>query len=94
MRPIVIGLVLLQTSAAAVAQTRPNTETLTCSQTQSLVASRGSVLLGTGPSIYDIYVSSGAGCSGNETAEPAYVRTRDNPQCVLRVCRFVRRSGS
>jgi hypothetical protein len=93
MRAIVLGLILAQTATVAFAQSRPSTETMTCSQAQSFVASRGAVLMSTGPTTYDRFVSGRIGCSGNDVAEPAYVRTRDNPQCALYVCQGFRRGG-
>jgi hypothetical protein len=49
--------------------------------------------MSTGPTTYDRFVSGRGGCSGNDVAEPAYVRTRDNPQCALYVCQGFRRGG-
>ncbi len=93
MRALVLGLVLAQATTAALAQPRPTTETLTCSQAQSFVASRGAVLMNSGPTTYDRFVASRAFCTGNDIAEPAYVRTRDNPQCALYACQSFRRAG-
>jgi hypothetical protein len=112
MRALVLGLVIAQATTAALAQPRPTTETLTCSQAQSFVASRGAVLMNSGPTTYDRFVASRgavlmnsgpttydrfvasrAFCTGNDIAEPAYVRTRDNPQCALYACQSFRRAG-
>jgi hypothetical protein len=93
MRALVVAVTLVQVSSVAVAQIRPSTTTLTCAQAQSFVASRTSVLMNTGSSTYDTFVSSAVGCSGGNTAEPSWVRTRDNPECALYVCRGRQRAG-
>ena len=93
MRALFVAVTLVLFSSAASAQSRPSTTTLTCGQAQSFVASRVSVLMNTGPSTYDTFVSGSVGCSGGNFAEPSWVRTRDNPECALYVCRGRQRAG-
>jgi hypothetical protein len=94
MRALVLLLALGQVwSSTAHAQSRPSTQALTCSQAQAFVASRTSVLMNTGPTTYDTFVSGPIGCSPSSVAELAWVRTRDNPECALQVCRGRSRSG-
>jgi hypothetical protein len=82
-----LALPLVAASAPALAQQeRPNTQTMTCSAAQALVNSRGAVLLNTGPQTYDRFVSGYGGCSTSGVVGPAWVPTRDNPQCALFVC--------
>ena len=50
------------------------------------MASLGAIVLSTGSTTYDRLVVSRASRPGNDTAEPAYVPTRDNLQCALFVC--------
>lgn len=70
-------------ATAASAQPRPSTLGMSCAQTRALVASRGAVVLGTGPYTYDRYVAHTGFCPHDQTTEPAYERTRDNPQCYV-----------
>jgi hypothetical protein len=52
------------------------------------VLSRGAVVLGTGTYTYDRYVSDRRFCEINETIFPAFVPTRDTPQCPIGyICR-------
>lgn len=74
-------LVLLAT--AAVGQPRPSTLAMSCGQARALVASRGAIVLGTGPHTYDRYVAHTGFCPHDQTTEPAYERTLDSPQCYI-----------
>jgi hypothetical protein len=72
----------------AVAQARPDSLTMTCSQARALVASRGAVILGSGADIYDRYVADQRFCSWPDVATFATVRTRESSHCFAGyVCR-------
>lgn len=75
------GLTLM--TATALAQPRPSTLNLSCSAARSLVAARGAVVLGTGPSTYDRFVRDWGFCDRFQTTEPALERTADSPQCFI-----------
>jgi hypothetical protein len=66
-----------------VAEARPNTINLTCSQAQSMVRSHRSILLSTGRYTYDRYVVSVAFCPTGDYAKNAYVQTRDRKSCRI-----------
>jgi hypothetical protein len=85
--PLAVAMALVSTASSA--QPGPSTEAMTCHQAQSFVAGRGAVVLNTGPFTYSRFVSSIAYCSmvTGEVTEPEWVRTRDDPQCALFVCR-------
>jgi hypothetical protein len=76
-------LTLALGSTACVAQSRPNTIRLTCQQAAALVQSRGSIVLGTGPHLYERYVTSCQYCFNDEYLLPSWVQTADNPQCFV-----------
>jgi hypothetical protein len=59
------------------------TPNLTCDQARGLVLARGQIVLGTGTYTYDRYVRDGRFCLRNEMIEPAFVPTRDTPQCPV-----------
>lgn len=83
MKRSIAALTLSLAATAAVAQSRPSTLTMSCSQARSVVASRGAVVLGTGGMTYDRFVRSRNFCQINETIEPAWVPTADTPQCPV-----------
>jgi hypothetical protein len=83
MRKIVCVLALLAAASSVQAQPRPLTPNLTCDQARGLVLSRGQIVLGTGTYTYDRYVRDGRFCLRNEMIEPAFVPTRDTPQCPV-----------
>lgn len=74
---------LLAACMPALAQSRPDTLTLSCQAVRALVAREGRVLLGTGPNVYDIYVRDASFCQNEETTRPAFLPTRDAPQCPI-----------
>jgi hypothetical protein len=74
---------IVSTTQTAAAQSRPDTTRMTCAAVRSLVMRLGGIVLGTGPSIYDRYVSSRAYCATTEVTEPAFVPTADIPQCFV-----------
>lgn len=78
---IIVTTTLLTTGALA--QPRPQTPGMGCSQAKYLVASRGAIVLSTGQHTYDRYVSSQAFCLSGEFARPAWVPTADTPQCFV-----------
>jgi hypothetical protein len=67
----------------AAAQERPNSLEMTCAQTAGIVASQGYAIIGTGPNVYDRYVSSRAYCTQTEINEPAFVATADQRRCFI-----------
>jgi len=66
-----------------VAEARPNTMDLTCSQARALVHSHRSILLSTGRYTYDRYVVSVGFCPSGDYARNAYVQTRDRKSCRI-----------
>src|SRR3954465_6787364 len=72
----------------AAADVRAETGRMTCAAAQAIVTKHGSIVLGTGPSLFDRYVSSRAYCTSGDWTEPAFVPTVDNGQCwVGHTCR-------
>lgn len=76
------GLVLCAASPC-LAQGRPNTAAMSCGAAASLVATRGAIVLGTGPATYDRYVIDEGFCTRDEFTKPAFVPTVDNRQCFI-----------
>jgi hypothetical protein len=70
-------------ATSALAQPRPSSVAMTCAQAAGLVASRGAIVLGTGGYTYDRFVHHRGFCLITETTKPAWVPTRDTPQCFV-----------
>lgn len=67
----------------AAAQARPDSLAMSCDGASRLVASRGAVVIGTGPHVYDRFVASRRFCQVTEFTEPAWIRTRDTQACAV-----------
>jgi hypothetical protein len=74
---------------AALAQGRPNSLTMSCASVQALIQQRGGVVIGSGPDIFDRFVSSTRYCMGGETYDYTWVRTRDTRQCPVYRCKEI-----
>jgi hypothetical protein len=70
-------------ATSALAQPRPSSVAMTCAQAAGLVASRGAIVLGTGGYTYARFVHHRGFCLITETTKPAWVPTRDTPQCFV-----------
>lgn len=90
MKPLLVSIAIAGLTTGAIAQSDPTTLAMTCAQAKGIVASRGAVVLRTGPTTFDRYVRDGSFCAFQETVRPVWVRTADVAQCpVGGVCRSV-----
>ena len=80
---LVLATAFVGLATAAYAQSRPYSPRMSCQAAASMVASRGAVVMSTGPSTYDRFVRSQPYCTPTEVTRPAWVRTADNPQCFI-----------
>jgi hypothetical protein len=76
-----VFLLLIATSAYA--QSRPSTVSMPCAAARQLVFSYGAIVLGTGGYSYDRFVRDRTFCEFNEYIDPAWVPSRENPQCFV-----------
>lgn len=67
----------------AQAQGRPDSLGMSCASARGLVSSRGAIVLGSGPNLYDRYVASQRFCLPDEITKPSWVPTRDTRQCFI-----------
>jgi|tagenome__1003787_1003787.scaffolds.fasta_scaffold20619907_1 hypothetical protein len=85
------GFMLLTVTALAATPAAAQsslTTAMSCALARSLVASRGAVVLHTGPATYDRFVRDSSYCPWPMTARTTYVPASDTPQCpVGAVCR-------
>lgn len=79
---VVLGLALLA-AAPAGAQGRPDSLRMSCDATRGLVSTRGAIVIGTGPNIYDRFVATRAFCQPDEMTEPVWLPTADQRQCFI-----------
>lgn len=71
----------------ATAQARPDSLSMSCAQAQALVQREGAVVIGTGPNLYDRFVTDAGYCT-SKRSKPAWIATRDTPQCLVgQLCR-------
>jgi hypothetical protein len=82
-----LGLALLLVGGLpavdAVAQSRPDSLSMSCGQAASLVERKGTVVIGSGPYIYDRFVRNCRFCYDFEFLIPAWIPTADNRQCFV-----------
>jgi hypothetical protein len=83
MKVALLSAALTLAATGVLAQARPSTQAMTCGQSKALVASRGAVVLNTGPTTYERFVASQAFCQFNEMIQPMWAPTRDAPQCPI-----------
>ena len=89
MRTLLLTLPFILMADAALAQGRPNSLAMSCASVQALIQQRGGVVIGSGPNIFDRFVSSARYCMGGETYDYTWVRTRDVPQCPVYRCKEI-----
>ena len=77
---IIAGLAVL---AAGTAQARSSLYTMTCSQAQALVRSKGAVVADTRPNVTERIVANASYCDRLQNTKPLFGKTLDNPQCRI-----------
>ena len=83
MKNAAAAIALLALVTPCLAQARPSTLTMACGQTRRLVDVQGSVVLSTGEYTFDRFVNTRGFCPKGTFSRPAFVATRDNPQCDI-----------
>ncbi|MCF3934264.1 hypothetical protein L1787_12680 [Acuticoccus sp. M5D2P5] len=88
-RPIAVALlpVIVLAFAAAPAEARPDTRTMTCEAVNGFIQKEGAVVMTTGRYTFRRFVANRAYCDPWQWAQPEYAPTRDTPKCpVFGVC--------
>ena len=78
-----LAIVILTGATAPALAQRAQAPAMSCRAATTLVARTGAVVLGTGPDLYDRYVVNESFCPIGYYARPAFLPTRDNPQCYV-----------
>jgi hypothetical protein len=77
-----LSIALIGADAAA----RPNASKMSCAAINAGIASAGALVLDTGPITYERYVRDLSACQRGQITVPEFVRSADNPQCLLYRC--------
>ena len=80
---IALAILIFSSATAPALAQRASTPSMSCRAATTLVARHGAVVLGTGPDLYDRYVVNESFCPIGYFARPAFLPTRDNPQCYV-----------
>ncbi|MEM6464236.1 MAG: hypothetical protein AAF724_20205 [Pseudomonadota bacterium] len=92
MRRALLTLCMVMVAFPALAINRYNVTAMSCAAVQAAVQRDGAAILrwqsprNPGLPIYDRYVRNTLYCDYNEYATPAFVPSRDNPNCRVRNC--------
>jgi len=65
---------------------RPSAASLNCAAINSRIASAGALVLDTGPTTYERYVRDLGFCQASQITVPEFIRSADNPQCLVYRC--------
>lgn len=82
-RLAVLSAFLFATSLPAFGQALPSAPDSTCAAIAGIVRASGAAVIRTGPNLYDRYVVAPTFCEVKQFGLPVYVRTRDNPACLI-----------
>ncbi|WP_262030447.1 hypothetical protein [Microvirga sp. Mcv34] len=77
------AVALIGIGSDAIAQSHPLTTGMTCAEARGLLAAHGAIVLNTGPTTYERYVSSSGYCGINELSGPVWVPTQDIRLCPI-----------
>ena len=81
MKKLMLSILLV--SASSLANAKIDSLKVSCKNLQSVVSTEGSVLIGTGPYIYDVFVEHAGYCAPGQTTEPAWIEAKDTNQCFV-----------
>jgi len=77
------GLFILFIGIGTVAFARPSTQSMSCHEAQALLASKGAVVMTTGPHTYERFLADDNYCMIAEYADAASAPTKDVRSCPL-----------
>ncbi|QJP13400.1 hypothetical protein G3545_06855 [Starkeya sp. ORNL1] len=83
MRTALLAVPLIVMATSTLAEARPDSLRMSCAATYGLVQRSGAVVIGTGPNLYERFVTDAGYCELTQTTEPAWIPTGDNPQCLV-----------
>lgn len=82
MRTTLLTLPFILMASSSLAQARPDSLAMSCASASALVRDNGAVVIGTGPNLFERFVASAGFCQSRR-AEPAWIPTADQRQCLV-----------
>jgi hypothetical protein len=83
MKTVLFTVPFILIASATLAEARPNSLAMSCASTRGLVQNTGAIVIGTGPNLYDRFVMDAGYCTLTQKAEPAWLPTADEPECLV-----------
>ena len=83
MRTALLTIPFILVASMNFAQAMPNSLAMSCSAARGLVQQNGAIVIGTGPNLYDRFVTNTGYCESNQRSEPAWIATADQSQCLV-----------
>ena len=83
MRTALMTIPLILMASPSFAQARPDSLTMSCAAAYELVRQRGAVVIGTGPNLYERFVTDARYCEMAQRTKPAWIPTADQRQCLV-----------
>ncbi|MDP2356118.1 MAG: hypothetical protein Q8M31_08645 [Beijerinckiaceae bacterium] len=74
---------ILTLAAGAQAQGMPDSLNMSCAQAHALVQRSGAIVIATGPTEFERYVSGRSFCNPDQEPRSSFVRSADDPQCYI-----------
>ncbi|HEV7256339.1 MAG TPA: hypothetical protein VGN82_01035 [Bosea sp. (in: a-proteobacteria)] len=78
-----LSLMLILAAGTAFAQARPSSPDRTCAANRQSVLANGAIVLGTGGYTFDRFVRDSSFCPHGDILDPAWIPSRDTPQCFV-----------
>jgi hypothetical protein len=83
MRTAFLAVPFIVMASSTLVQARPDSLRMNCAAAYSLVRQSGAVVVGTGPYLYERFVTDAGFCELTQTTEPAWIPTADQRQCLI-----------
>ena len=83
MRTAFLAIPFILMASSTLAQALPNSLSMSCASARGLVFQSGAVVVGTGPYLYERFVTDAGYCEITQTTEPAWIPTADDRQCLI-----------
>ncbi|HZX84512.1 MAG TPA: hypothetical protein VFF19_13175 [Reyranella sp.] len=83
MRTTLLTLPFILMASSSLAQARPDSLAMSCTSASALVRESGAVVIGTGPNLYERFVTGAGFCEMSQRTEPAWIPTADQQQCLV-----------
>lgn len=83
MRTALLSIPMILMASSSFAQARPDSLKMSCAAANELVRQMGAVVIGTGPDLFERFVTGAGYCGMAQRTEPAWIPTADQRQCLV-----------